>query len=103
MLLLRQLAGVQVDFLAIARVIGLALGPLVLAILLVIDDLFFGLSWISLGAVASLAVIGVLEAVDIKPGHGWLATLAGFAVFVIGLTVLGDNFRDFAPGFFVGG
>ena len=100
MLVLQQLARVQSDFLGIARVIGLALGPLVLAILLVIDELFIGLSWIVLGAVASLAAIGVLEARDVRPGHGWLAALAGFAVFIIVLTILGDDFRDLAPGFF---
>ena len=100
MLLLQQLAGVDVDFLSIARVLGLALLPLVLSLLLFIDDFFLALSWITLAGIAALALIGVLEAVDVGPGPAWVATLAGFAVFVIGLTVLGDGFRDLAPGFF---
>ena len=101
--LLRQFANVDADFLGIARVLGIALLPLVLALLLFIDDAFLGLSWIALGGVAALALVGVLEALDVRPGHAWLATLAGFAVFVIGLTILGDDLSDFAPGFFVGG
>ena len=98
--LLRQLAGVQADLYGIARVLGLALAPLVLALLLIFDDGFFALGMISLGAVASLAVIGVLESVDVRPGPAWLATLAGFALFVIVLSFLGHGGRDLAPGFF---
>jgi hypothetical protein len=50
-----------------------------------------------------LSLLGVLEAVDVKPGHGWVATIAGVAVFVIVLTFLGHGSRDYAPGFFIGG
>jgi hypothetical protein len=98
--LLNQLGRANADLLGVARVIGLALGPLVLAILLFFDDGFLSISWIALGAVVTLAVIGILEAIDVRPGHAWLATLAGFAVFVIVLEFLGYSGRDLAPGFF---
>jgi hypothetical protein len=100
MLLLRQLGGVEADLLGLVRVIGLALIPMALGILLIWADARFALSLIALGAVASLAVIGVLEAVEARPGPAWLATLAGFAVFVIVLAFLGHGTRDLAPGFF---
>lgn len=103
MLLLRQIAGVDASIYGLARVLGVALLPLVLSLLLFFDDGFDALGWIALGAVASLALLGVLEAIDVKPGHGWVATIAGFAVFVIVLTVLGHGSRDYAPGFFIGG
>ncbi|MGD9889995.1 MAG: zinc-ribbon domain-containing protein [Dehalococcoidia bacterium] len=103
MMVLRQLAGVDANLYGIARVLGVAITPLVLALLLIIDDIFFGLSWIALGGVASLALIGVLEAIDARPGPAWLATLLGFAAFVVVLAFLGHGLRDYAPGFFVGG
>lgn len=99
--LLRQFTGAEIDLMGIARVLAFALAPLVLALLLFWTDVASALSWIALGGVASLAVIGVLESVDVRPGHAWLATLAGFAVFVIVLAFLGHATRDLAPGFFV--
>jgi hypothetical protein len=102
MLLLKQLARVNADFLGLARVFGVALVPLVLALLLFIDDFYLALALIALGGVATLALIGVLESLDVRPGHAWLATMAGFAAFVIVLVALGDGARDLAPGFFVG-
>jgi len=101
--LLKQFGGVDADILGLARVFGVAIVPLVLSLLLFIDSWFFGLSWITMGAVGSLAIIGVLEAVDVRPGPAWLATLVGFAAFVVLLTLLGGSTRDLAPGFFVGG
>jgi hypothetical protein len=101
MLVLRQFFGVEANPYGIARVLGVAITPLVLALLLFVNDIYFGLSWIAFGGVASLALIGVLEAIDTRPGPAWLATLVGLAVFVIVLTFLGDGFRDYAPGFFV--
>jgi|GEM_PF-1763672 len=103
MLLLNQLTPTKADFLGIARVIGLAFLPLLLSLLMIVNDFFIGLSWIVLAGIAALAVIGVLEAVDVKPGPAWLVTLGGFAVFVIVMTFLGHGFRDLAPGFFVAG
>lgn len=102
MLVLRQLAGVDANLYGVARVLGVAVTPLILALLLFANDVFAGLSWIALGGVASLALIGILEAIDAKPGYAWLATLLGFAAFVIVLTFLGSDLRDLAPGFFVG-
>jgi hypothetical protein len=102
MLVLRQLAGVEVNLYGVARVLGVAVTPLILALLLFVNDVFAGLSWIALGGVASLALIGILEAIDAKPGYAWLATFLGFAAFVIVLTFLGSDLRDLAPGFFVG-
>jgi hypothetical protein len=102
-LLLRQVGGVDADVYGIARVLGVALVPLVLSLLLVFDDGFDALGWIALGGVASLALLGVLEAVNVRPGPAWLATIAGFAVFVIVLAFLGHGGRDYAPGFFIGG
>jgi hypothetical protein len=100
LLLLRTVGGVEPDIYGLARVFGVALAPLILALLLFLNDTFYALSLISLGGAASLGLIGVLEAVDVKPGPAWLATLAGFAAFVIILTFLGHGFRDYAPGFF---
>ncbi|MGH2585818.1 MAG: hypothetical protein ACRDJE_12975, partial [Dehalococcoidia bacterium] len=101
--LLKQFGGMDAEILGLARVFGVAIVPLVLSLLLFIDSWFFGLSWIAMGAVGSLAIIGVLEAVDVRPGPAWLATLVGFAAFVVLLTLLGGSTRDLAPGFFVGG
>jgi len=98
--LLNQLAKVSVDFLGVARVFCFAVAPLVLALLLFFDDGVLAFSWIAFGAVASLAVIGLLESVEVRPGHAWLATLAGFVVFIVVLDFLGHDTRDLAPGFF---
>lgn len=103
MLVLRQIAGVDANFYGLLRVLCVALAPLVLSLLLFFDDGFDALGWIALGGVASLALLGVLEAVEVRPGPAWLATMAGFAVFVIVLTFLGHSNRDYAPGFFIGG
>lgn len=99
-LLLKQVAGVQADALGLVRVFALALTPLALAILLIITDIASGLGWIVMGMVGALSVVAVLESEEVKPGHALIATLAGFAVFVIVLTFLGRGFRDLAPGFF---
>lgn len=98
--LLKQFGGAQADFLGIARVLAVSIAPLALTILLVITDLYPSLAYLMLGAVAALALIGILESVDVKPGHAWVATIVGFAVFVIALTLLGRHESDLAPGFF---
>ena len=98
--LLKQLAKLDVDWLGIFRLLCLALTPLVLALLLVFDDAFQSLGYIAIAGVATLALIGVLESLEVRPSHAWLATLAGLIVFIIVLDVLGDSTRDLAPGFF---
>jgi hypothetical protein len=98
--LLDQLAKADVDWLGIFRLLCFALTPLVLAVLLVFDDGYQSLGYIAIAGVATLALIGVLESVDARPGHAWLATLVGLIVFVIVLDLLGDSTRDLAPGFF---
>jgi hypothetical protein len=100
MFVLRQFFGVDANPYGIARVLGVAITPLVLSLLLVANDIALGLSWIAFGGVASLALIGVLEAIDTRPGPAWLAALLGLAVFIIVLTFLGNGQRDYAPGFF---
>jgi hypothetical protein len=102
MLVLKQIARVQADVLGLARVFAVALVPLVLALLLFVAEFYLALGFIALAAVATLALIGVLESLDVRPGHAWLATMAGLAVFVIVLVFLGHGARDLAPGFFVG-
>lgn len=98
--LLGQLGKIQVDWLGVFRLLCFALAPLVLALLLVFDDGFQSFGYIAIAGVATLALIGVLESVDARPGHAWLATLAGLIVFIIVLDLLGDSTRDLAPGFF---
>ena len=99
-LILKQVARVSVDWLGMARVLCVTTVPLVLALLLFAHDTLYGLGLIAFGGMATLALIGLLESVDVRPGHGWLATIAGFAVFIIVLVFLGYGSRDLAPGFF---
>jgi len=98
--LLKQLAKVDADWLGTFRVLCFALTPLVLALLLVFDDAFQSLGYIAIAGVATLALVAVLESLDVRPSHAWLATLAGLIVFIIVLDLLGDSTRDLAPGFF---
>ena len=98
--LLKQLAKVDIDWVGIFRLLCIALAPLVLALLLVFDDAFQSLGYIAIAGVATLALVAVLESVDVRPSHAWLATLAGLVVFIVVLDLLGDSTRDLAPGFF---
>lgn len=102
MFAVNQFGAARADFLGLARVLGLAIAPLVLTILLFLDELWYfaGLGWLIFGAVVSLAVIGVLEAVEVRPGQGWAATLLGFLAFTVILVFLGADTRDLAPGFY---
>src|SRR5262249_41344682 len=68
--LLKQLAHVQTDLLGVARVLGLAFVPLALALFMFVGDaeIWTWLSWIAFGAMSALAIVGILEAIDTRPG-----------------------------------
>ena len=84
----------------LVRTMGFAFAPMALQILIVIPVLEFPIGLIAIGATVGCSVFAVRAASGATPGQAWLATVAGFVLFALGLGLLGMSDADLAPGIF---
>jgi hypothetical protein len=82
------------------RTMGFAFAPMALQILLVIPVLEFPIGLIAVGATVGCSVLAVRAASGATPGQALVATVIGFAIFALGLGMLGTSDSDLAPGIF---
>ncbi len=86
--------------LQLARTMGFAFAPMALQLLLVFPVLEFPIGMIALGATVGCSVLAVRAASGATAGQAIIATVVGFAIFALGLGILGTSDSDMAPGIF---
>lgn len=90
----------DVSWQSLVRTMGFAFVPMALQFLMFIAVLEFPIGIFAIGATVACSVLAVRAASGAPPGQALLATLAGFAIFVIALGLLGNSDSDLAPGIF---
>lgn len=90
----------DVDLPRLLRTMGFAFAPMALQILLIIPVLEFPVGMIAIGATVGCSVLAVRAATGATPGQALVATVMGFAIFALGLGMLGTSDSDLAPGIF---
>lgn len=82
------------------RTMGFAFAPMGFQLLLVFPVLEFPVGMIAIGATVGCSVLAVRAASGATAGQAVLATVVGFAIFALGLGILGTSDSDMAPGIF---
>lgn len=100
-LVLTQLFAVTVAPDALFRVFAVALAPLVIGFLVFIPELNFWLALSSIILAFGLISFGLRRAFAVERLQGLLALLAGFAVFVIVMSLLITVDNSFSTGVFI--
>ena len=90
----------DISLIRLVRTMGFAFAPMALQVLLVFPVLEFPIGLIALGATVGGSVLAVRAASGATPGQALVATVAGFAIFALGLGILGTSDTDLAPGIF---
>lgn len=83
-----------------ARPMGYAFAPVALELLICPPGLEMAAGAVALGYTFAAMVAAVRGAVDISPGRAAVSVLAGFALFTVVLSLLGNGTTDLAPGIF---
>lgn len=92
--------GVQVSILALGRVMGFAFLPMSLQLLIGPPGMELAAGAVALGYTVAAVTIGVQAATATTSGKALVSAIAGFALFVIALSLLGNGTGDRAPGIF---
>ncbi len=92
--------GVAVSLGRLVRVLGYAAAPLALELFVFPPGLEYAAGAVALGYTFAVMVAAVQEAAGTTPGRAVVSMLAGFALFVIVLSLLGSGTTDLAPGVF---
>jgi hypothetical protein len=90
----------DVDLSRLLRTMGFAFAPMALQLLLIIPVLEFPVGMIAVGTTVGCSVLAVRAATGATPGQALVATVMGFAIFALGLGMLGTSDSDLAPGIF---
>ena len=109
--ILTQVFRAQADVQQLVRTMGMAAAPLGLTILMFIPGISFGIALASVALFFSLSTMAAQAATNAPPAKVLVASIAGFAVWAIVLTVLtgdvsisrgGDlSINTYAPGIFI--
>jgi len=99
--MLAQVFRARGDLYELARVMGFALAPLALTLLMFIPEVDFGIGLTALALVFGTTLIAVQSATDAPAGRVLVAVGLGFAVWAIVLGLITTSSRTLAPGFFV--
>lgn len=100
MVVLQALRGRQVSFLALVRTMGFAYFPIALEFILFISPLATPIGVIALAATVVFSDAAVETVTGARRDQALIATLAGFAVYVAVLALLGRGAQYYAPGLF---
>jgi len=109
--ILTQVFRAQADVQQLVRTMGMAAAPLGLTILMFIPGISFGIALASVALFFALSTMAAQAATNAAPAKVLVASIAGFAVWAIVLTVLtgdvsisrgGDlSINTYAPGIFI--
>jgi hypothetical protein len=109
--ILTQVFRAQADVQQLVRTMGMAAAPLGLTILMFIPGISFGIALASVALFFGLSTMAAQAATNAAPAKVLVASIAGFAVWAIVLTVLtgdvsisrgGDlSINTYAPGIFI--
>jgi len=109
--ILTQVFRAQADVQQLVRTMGMAAAPLGLTILMFIPGISFGIALASVALFFGLSTMAAQAATNAPPAKVLVASIAGFAVWAIVLTVLtgdvsisrgGDlSINTYAPGIFI--
>ncbi|MDE3096131.1 MAG: YIP1 family protein [Chloroflexota bacterium] len=99
--MLTQVFRARADVNELSRVMGFAMLPLALSVLMFIPGIDYGIGMTSLAVLFALTTIAVQTATDAPAGQALAATGAGFAVWAIVLGLLVTSSHVWAPGPFV--
>ncbi|MHB8375577.1 MAG: YIP1 family protein [Dehalococcoidia bacterium] len=99
--MLTQVFRSRADVNELSRVMGFAMLPLALSLLIFIPGLDYGIGLTSLAVLFGVTTIAVQTATDAPAGQALAATAAGFAVWAIVLGLLVTSSHVWAPGPFV--
>ena len=109
--ILTQVFRAQADVQQLVRTMGMAAAPLGLTILMFIPGISFGIALAAVALFFSLSTMAAQAATNAPPAKVLVASIAGFAVWAIVLTVLtgdvsisrgGDlSINTYAPGIFI--
>lgn len=92
--------GVAAPFGRLARALGYAFAPMALQFFVFPPGLELAAAAVALGFTFAAMVVAVQAAVDTTPGRALVSALAGFALFAVALSLLGNGGTDLAPGIF---
>ena len=99
--MLTQVFRRRADINELVRVMGFAMLPMALSLIIFIPGLDFGIGVASLALLFAVSVIAVQAATDAPAGQVLAASGVGFAVWAIVLGLLVTDSHAWAPGFFV--
>ena len=92
--------GVETSLGRLARVMGYAFAPMAIQVLICPPGLEFAMGAVALGYTFAALVAGVQAASGTTAGRSAVSVLAGFAMMVVLLGLLGNGTSDLAPGIF---
>ena len=99
--LLQRLAGVTVPIEELLRAAGLATAPLALGLLMVVPAISFAVGLFALGAWAVTTQIAIERCAPGLGGPAVAANLAGFAIWLVAMSLLATASDPLAPGPFL--
>jgi hypothetical protein len=99
---LTQLFRDEADWQQMIRTMGMAAIPLVISFLMFIPGITFGVGLTSLALLFGLSTMAIQSTTAANPAHVLVASIAGFAIWAIVLSLLVDYPDNFlAPGIFL--
>lgn len=98
---LRRISGLTVEVEQLVRTAGLAAAPLVLAMLMVVPSISFGVGLLALGGWLVATQVAVERTAGRPGGDVVLANLLGFGVWVIGMSLLATGSNQIGSGPFL--
>lgn len=99
--LLQRLAGVTVQIDQLLRAAGFATVPLALGVFMVVPAISFGIGLLALGGWLLATQTAIERASGASTGTVMLANLAGFATWVVIMSLLSSGSNQLAPGPFL--
>lgn len=92
--------GEQIELFALGRVMGFAFLPMGLQLAICPPGMEMAAGVVALGYTVTAMTFAVHAAAQTTPGRALVSVIAGFALFAIALSVLGNGDGDRAPGIF---
>jgi len=99
--MLTQVFKIQALMPELMRTMGYAFAPMALSIFFFIPILDMPIGILALAATAVMSTVAISACANGRPGQIILANLAGFGVFLLVLSILGNDSNNLAPGIFL--
>jgi hypothetical protein len=92
--------GERAAVLRLARAMGYAAAPLAIQLFICPPGLELAAAAVAFGYTFAAMTVAVQAAAATSPGRAAVSALAGFVLFAVALSLLGNGTRDLAPGIF---